>query len=165
MRKNSKITTPGQPFEASDKLEINNLISKGVFEFIQFDENTHGVARLFKSRLVREIKIDSNKQEYEKSRLVIQGYADENKKEILTQSPTIQRASQRLMLAIAPALANTIAASISLRNITQAYVQSAIALNRVIFAQLPKEIAHKHPASTIIKVIKPLYGIAESGLF
>ncbi|KAI1185281.1 hypothetical protein F5B17DRAFT_441984 [Nemania serpens] len=56
------------------------------------------------------------------------------------------------MLAIAPALANTIAASISLRNITQAYVQSAIALNRVIFAQLPKEIAHKHPASTIIKV-------------
>ena len=37
-----------------------------------------------------------------KSCLVVQGYGDEEKKSLLTQSPTIQRCTQRLILALAP---------------------------------------------------------------
>ena len=97
------ITTSGAPFEASDDQEINDLVGRGVFKFEQYDERLHGNIRIFKSRLVREVKGKTNKP-YEKSRLVIQGYQDHGKEAILTQSPTIQRCSQRLIMSLAPEL-------------------------------------------------------------
>lgn len=33
------IKTPGAPFEAPRKQEIDGLIAKGVFKFVKFDEN------------------------------------------------------------------------------------------------------------------------------
>jgi hypothetical protein len=61
---------------------------------------------------------------FEKSRLVVQAYNDEGKETILTQSPTIQRASQRVIIALAPSLAKDSSKKISLsiRDITQAYI-------------------------------------------
>ena len=50
-----------------------------------------------------------------------------------------------------------------LRDISQAYTQSITKLNRMILAQLPKEIQHLHPEETIMTIIKPLYRIAEAG--
>ena len=47
--------------------------------------------------MVHEIKGETTVKPYEKSRLIIQGYKDDGKRTILTQSPTIQRASQRLI--------------------------------------------------------------------
>ena len=47
--------------------------------------------------MVHEIKGKTTVKPYEKSRLIIQGYKDDGKRTILTQSPTIQRASQRLI--------------------------------------------------------------------
>ena len=38
---------------------------------------------------------------FEKSRLIVQAYINHGKNEILTQSPTIQQMSQRLILALA----------------------------------------------------------------
>ena len=54
--------------------------------------------------MVNEIKGKTTEIPYEKSRLVIQGYQDNGKEVILTQAPTIQRASQRLILALTPSL-------------------------------------------------------------
>lgn len=54
--------------------------------------------------MVREVK-GQNEKLYEKSRLVIQGYNDVGKEAILTQTPTIQRVSQRIITALAPSLA------------------------------------------------------------
>ena len=54
---------------------------------------------------MNKVKGKSTDSPYEKSRLVIQAYNDEGKEVILTQSPTIQRASQRLVIALAPSLA------------------------------------------------------------
>jgi hypothetical protein len=51
---------------------------------------------------------------------------------------------------------------LKLRNITQAYYQSSFELNRKIFARLPKELRDKYPRNTIIQIIRPFYGIAES---
>jgi hypothetical protein len=165
LRQEKKITTPGEPFELSDKEEIDALISNGVFRFERYDATKHGDTRIFKSRLVREVKGKATDTPYEKSRLVIQGYQDDGKAMILTQSPTIQRASQRLIVTLAPSLMKLPNREISLwlRDITQAYVQSQTKLNRIVLAHPPKEIAHVYPEGTIMVVVKPLYGLAEAG--
>jgi hypothetical protein len=54
---------------------------------------------------------------------------------------------------------------LELRNITQAYPQLSFELNRKIFARLPKKLRDKYPRNTIVQVIRPLYGIAESGVY
>ncbi|KAI0994393.1 hypothetical protein K3495_g13789 [Podosphaera aphanis] len=162
LRAEGIITSPGAPFEESDAREIDDLIGRGVFQFEHYDVTKHAGHRLFKSRMVREIK-GINDKPYEKSRLVIQGHSDSEKETILTQSPTIQRMSQRLILAIAPALCRQ-RFTIALRDITQAYPQSRSELSRTILSALPAELKDKYPDKTIIRVIKPLYGIAEAGV-
>jgi hypothetical protein len=70
LRKRGIITTPGRPFEASQKQEIDALIAKEVFEFVLYDEQIHK-GRIFNSRLVNEVKGKATKTPYKKSRLVI----------------------------------------------------------------------------------------------
>jgi len=161
LRRKGVITTPRQPFQESQQREIDSLITRGVFEFVRYDPNVHK-GRIFNSRLVNEVKGKSTETPYEKSRLIIQAYNDARKGVILTQSPTIQRASQRLILALAPSLVRR---SIKLfsRDITQAYVQSTTFLNQLILSRIPAEIRHKFPEGTIIVVRKLLYGIPEAG--
>jgi hypothetical protein len=163
LREEGKITTPGEPFEESDAKEIDALLARNVLELIRFDPHEHNGQRLWKTRLVREIK-GKTTQPYEKSRLVVQGYGDDEKKEILTQSPTIQRMSQRLVLALGPSLTRLVGAKAELRDITQAYIQSEDALHRTIIAMLPRELKEKYPDGTVFIVRKPLYGLAESGV-
>jgi hypothetical protein len=133
-----------------------------VFEFVWYDPNQHSGMRIFNSRLVNEIKGKTTATPFEKSRLVIQAYNDEGKDMILTQSPTIQRASQWLIIALAPSLAK-MGIRVYLQDITQAYIQSTTTLNRLILANLPKEMQHQYPKDTIMVVQKPLYGIPEAG--
>lgn len=162
LRRSGVITDPGLPFEASDKKEIDSLLARGVFAFEQFDHSKHGRVRIFKSRIVREIKGKATATPFEKSRLVIQAYNDYGKEVILTQSPTIQRASQRLIVALAPTLIKE-GMTLWIRDITQAYTQSATFLQRKILAHLPEEIKDLYPEGTIMVVLKPLYGVAEAG--
>jgi len=164
LREDGIITTPGEPFEQSDMTEINDLVARDVFHFLKFDEDVHGNQRLFKTRLVREVK-GKNIKPYEKSRLVVQGYGDSEKEGILTQSPIIQRMSQRLILALGPSLMKDFRAKGELRDITQAYIQADDPLARQIFARLPRELEGKFPQGTIMKITKPLYGLAELGLY
>jgi hypothetical protein len=60
--------------------------------------------RLFNSRFVDEIKNKGTDKAFKKSRLVVQAYNDQEKELVLTQSPTIQRVSQRLILCLAAIL-------------------------------------------------------------
>jgi hypothetical protein len=161
LRQRGIITTPGQPFQASQKQEIDALIAKEVFEFIPYDRKIH-IGRIFNSRFVDEVKGKATKTPYEKSRLVIQAYNDEGKEVILTQSPTIQRASQRVIVALAPSLVRQ-GIKLFLRDVTQAYVQSTTFLNRQILAYLPKELETQFPPNTIMIVRRPLYGVPEAG--
>ncbi|KAI0993782.1 hypothetical protein K3495_g14403 [Podosphaera aphanis] len=138
LRNYGVITSPEPPFEESDSNEIDDLISRGVFKFELFNSKIHGNHRIFNSRMVREVKGKTTKP-YEKSRLVVQGYNDQAKSTILTQSPTIQRMSQRLILALAPSLMMK-GMIIAIRYITQAYPQSHTNLSRVILASLPSEL-------------------------
>ncbi|KAL4403389.1 hypothetical protein CABS03_15260 [Colletotrichum abscissum] len=162
LRKEGVITTAGKPYEGSDLIEADTLRDRGVYRFILYDPEKHANLRIFKSRMVREIKGKGTPQPYEKSRHVIQGYGDVEKATLLTQSPTVQRCSQRLMMALMASLRKK-GYEIWSRDITQAYTQSATGLTRKILAYLPKEMASKYPKGTIIEVLKPLYGLAESG--
>ena len=56
LRKEGKITTPGASFEHSQRLEIEGLISSGVFEFVKLNAKEHSGVRIFKYRLVNEVK-------------------------------------------------------------------------------------------------------------
>jgi hypothetical protein len=49
--------------------------------------------------------------------------------------------------------------SLELRDITQAYSQAQSTLKRVILAALPMELEGRYPANTILRVIRPLYGL------
>ncbi len=88
LRQEGVITTPGKLFEQSDRKEIDALVARGVFVFKQYDEHKH-YERIFKSRIVREVKGKQTSTPYEKSQLVIQAYNDTGKELILTQLPTI----------------------------------------------------------------------------
>lgn len=161
LRGQGVITTPGLPFQESRRKEISSLLGKGVFQLIQINDVPKG-AKIFNSRLVDEVKGKETASPYEKSRLVIQAYNDKGKTSILTQSPTIQRMSQRALLALAPSLVEQ-GMFVRLRDITQAYPQSTSKLNRLIYAHPPKDMVAELPLGTVFWVVIPLYGIPEAG--
>jgi hypothetical protein len=69
--KEGRITTPGAPFQASDKQEINSLITRGVFKFEKYDPTKFNRVRIFKSRMVNKIKGKATDAPFKKSKLVI----------------------------------------------------------------------------------------------
>ena len=82
----------------------------------------------------------------------------------MTQSPTIQHVSQQLILCIA-AMKIKDDMHLYLQDISQAYVQSAINLNREFYVRPPQELKTELGINkdSVLKVLKPLYGILEAG--
>ena len=144
-------------FAQSRKSELNGLINDGTF--IPVHESTiRPTARIFNSRFVDELKKVGD-QLKKKSRLVAQNYADIGATSIPTKAPTVQRFSQRIALCIAACLPHLKPFT---RDITQAYIQSHTDLEREVYIRAPRELGL--PEGYILKVVKPLYGIPESGL-
>lgn len=163
LRAKGIIRTPGGPFIFSRRKEIDGLMARGVFEIVQNNAPELVGAKVFGSRIVDEVKGKDTAAPYEKSRWVVQGFNDPNKHTILTSSPTIQRASQRVLLALAPTL-RTMGVNLYLRDITQAYTQSTTPLTRTIYARPPPELVPEFPPNIVFRVVRPLYGIAEAGI-
>ena len=149
-------------YEASRQAEITGLLEKGVFTVTSRADVPDGV-RIFNSRFVDEVKHKGSENELKKSRLVVQAYNDDSKHIVLTQSPTIQRISQRIILSIAAMTAET--TGLYLRDISQAYVQSTTMLNRDFYVNPPWELAKRLNLTddSVLKVVKPLYGVPEAG--
>src|SRR5438045_3988240 len=146
-------------FRSSHQKELTGLLEKGVFQIVNLAD-VHSGSRLFNSWFIDEIK---NLGTFEKSRLIMQAYNDDEKKLVLTQSPTIQHVSQCIILCIAAMKIDT-NVNIFLRNISQAYVQSNTNLNREFYVRPPQELEEelgigKH---NVLKVLKPLYGVPEA---
>jgi hypothetical protein len=83
LRTQGRITTPGLSFQVAQEQEIEGLIARGVFDFVQYDPTVH-TSWIFNLRLVNEVKGKTTATPYEKSRLVIQAYNDKGKEMILT---------------------------------------------------------------------------------
>ena len=113
--------TVSSSFVESRRKEVNELLKKKCFEVVLIESVSEEI-RIFNSRFVDEIKHEEMTAAFEKSRLVVQIYNDHEKTIILTQISTIQRMSQRLILALAVSIDH----ELYLRNISQIYVQSFI---------------------------------------
>jgi hypothetical protein len=142
-------------FENSRRKEINDLLKKRVFKLIII-ENVSRDVRIFNFRFVDEIKHSRTSDVYGKFRLMIQAYNDQDKTLILTQSFTIQRMSQRIILALAAIIKH----NLYLRDIIQTYVQSKIFLNRAFFIRSFSELDLSK--NSILRVVKPLYNVLET---
>ncbi|EED12075.1 hypothetical protein TSTA_001460 [Talaromyces stipitatus ATCC 10500] len=151
LRREGKITTNGAPFELSGKTEIDSLIANGTFKILHHANMDLRGIRIFNSRLINKIK-GKNEIPYKKSRL----------DKILTQAPTIQRASQCLLVSLIPTLIE-MGMVVEIRDITQAYTQAKTKLERLIIANLPIEMQNKYPPDSLLLVEGPLYGIPEAG--
>ncbi|KAI0998094.1 hypothetical protein K3495_g10097 [Podosphaera aphanis] len=164
LREKGLIITPGEPFEASTKQEIEGLMESGVFKFKHYDESMIG-KRIFNSRMVNTIKGKTTLAPFEKSRLVVQAFKDKDKHMILTQSPTVQRASIRLILALSIPFIRKFNHVVFLRDISQAYTLSKTSLTREILCRPAPEIvrALNLEPEIIMQILKPLYGIPEAG--
>jgi hypothetical protein len=90
----------------------------------------------------------------------VQAYNNQEKDLVLTQSPTIQRVSQRVILCIAAIKPE---AKLLLRDISQAYVQSTTTLNREFYVRPPAKLSAQLGTHNILRVVKPLYGVPEAG--
>ncbi|KAL3420591.1 hypothetical protein PVAG01_07036 [Phlyctema vagabunda] len=157
LRAEGVIRSAKGPFIESRQKEIDGLLQRGVFSIVSL-ANIPPKVRLFKSRFVDEVK-GKDTVPYEKSRLVVQAHNDIGKAQVLTQSPTIQRASQRLILCLGAILGPEF--KLHLRDISQAYIQSTTELNRSFFVKPPREI--DIGPGNVLKVLKPLYGVPEAG--
>ena len=127
------------PFCISLIKEIKGLLKKEVFKLVNPKDIPQG-NRVFNSRFVNKIKNPGSNKAFKKSRLVVQAYNNLEKDLILTQSPTIQRVSQRLILCITAITQNN-SIHLYLRDISQAYVQSATRLNRDFYIRAPLELS------------------------
>ena len=118
--------------------------------------------RIFNSRFVNEVKNADTESAFEKSRLIVQTYNDSTKHFVLTQSPTIQRVNQRLILCFAAIILST---KLYFRDVTQIYVQFNIKLNRDFYIKTSYELASmlRVENGNIIKIMKSLYEVPEVG--
>ena len=156
LRAEGVIRSVNGPFVHSRKKELDGLIGQQVFQVVDITDVPKG-ERLFGSRFVDDIKRNTEGIPYEKLRLVVQAHHDQGKKDVLTQSPTIQRVSQRLILCLAMVFDNR---DLYLRDISQAYVQSSTNLARRFYIKPPKEV---DLGGNVLKVLRPLYGVPEAG--
>jgi hypothetical protein len=147
-------------FVAFRQKKINDLIEKNVFRSVSKIDVSSDV-RIFNSRFVDEIKHLDIDKAFEKSRLVVQRFNDQNKNLILTQSSIIQRINQRLIVCLIVVFSKM---NLYLRDITQTYVQSVTSLNRDFFVRSSVELI-KHfdiDTNSILKIVKSLYDVFEA---
>lgn len=144
-------------FSKPHRDELNRLLKNGTFKPIHAF-NVPKSSRILNARFVDEIK-KAGKGLRKKSRFVAQNYADGGASYIPTKAPTVQRYSPRTALSVA---ASDPDLDPFLRVIIQAYIQSLSKLERRIFIRAPKEM--DLPEGYVLEVVKPLYGIPESGL-
>lgn len=117
----SDINTSSKPSTiAQSRLkEIKGPINNEVFEI--YNDELPPSTRIFKTQFVDQIYHEGSNEAFQKYRLVAQAYNHNNKQNVLTQAPTIQRVSQRIILYLAIVIPNV---KIALRDISQAYNQS-----------------------------------------
>jgi hypothetical protein len=71
LRCNSKIIISGKSFKKFQRIEIEALIGNDIFQIKPYDSIKYGKFRIFKLRIVNEIKSKVTNSSYKKSRMVI----------------------------------------------------------------------------------------------
>ena len=148
------------PYKDSKQKESDGLMAKVTWHD-QHIKDLPKDATIHASKFVNEMKNIGTSEATPKSRLVATAWNDPDKSQIMTQSPTVQRMSQRGLIAIYPTLRKTKGMDLLIRDISQAYIQSGSPLRRKVYLRPPKELGL--PDWLIWECVLPLYGMAESG--
>ncbi len=147
-------------FTAFRQKEIIDLLEKEIFLSVN-KRNVSANIRIFNSRFVDEVKNPDTEKAFEKFRLMIQAFNDQNKIFVLIQSSIIQRINQRLIICLVVSLSQM---KLYLRNITQVYVQFRFNLNRDFYVQSSPELIRLMRIfnDCILKMIKSLYDVSKA---
>ena len=103
------------------------------------------------------IKDRGTRNEVRKARFVVQGYRDKLKTSLVHNNPTVKPHSVRLLIGLASVLGCRLFST----DVTQAYLQSADKLMRYVYLKPSKEF--ELPPDKMLKLLEPLYGLADSG--
>lgn len=143
-------------FTEAKKKELRGLLERGTFEMVLRQEVPSN-AKVLRGRFVLVIKDVGTGEERYKARYVVQGFDDPAKKAAVHNSPNIRHESSRLLLA----MASILGFEVWTQDISQAFLQAATANMREIYLEAPKEL--RLSAEMVLKLMKPLYGLCDSG--
>ena len=141
--------------------EINKVVQLGTYEIVpETDYVSRGTVP--ESRFVLTIKNHGEESEYFKARLVILGHLDPDKPRVVSEAPIVLKSSIRLLLTIISSYRFPVWS----RDITLAFFQSKEILKRDVYVRPPEgeNVLQQigAPAGSILKAVKPQYGLAES---
>jgi hypothetical protein len=141
--------------------ELRGLLTRGGFQFVPESALPRG-ANVLGSCFHLTIK-SANENIRCKARLVVQAHPDSKKGLIVPEAPTLPHTSMRIVLSIAALHGWNIWA----KDVTMAYLQSDAPLSRSVYIRPPKKpaLVTEQCSNRLLKVIKPLYGLVDSGLY
>ncbi len=138
------------------KLEIDNLIKRGTWK-ITLKQDVPDGSNIIGGMFVITIKDVETEKPIYKARYVMHGHKDREKDLLVHDSTTVCQSSIRMLVSIATMFGFRLWS----QDITQAYIQSASPLLRDVYLKPTKEL--EIPADSVLKLLKPLYGLADSG--
>jgi Reverse transcriptase (RNA-dependent DNA polymerase) len=139
--------------------QIQGLLDRKTFDLVLRNE-LPGDANIIGSRIVLEFKTYKTSEEFVKAILVIQGFSDRDGSSIVTDAPSVSHFSVCVLLSISVLMKWKVWSKDAL----QAFSQSESNISRNVYARLPREL-RAHFFGYVWKLLKPLYGLKESGSY
>ena len=143
-------------FATAKKKEIDGLIRRKTWKIVAKEEVPRN-ANILGGRFVLTIKDSGTSKETYKARYVVQGYADKLKSSLVHDNPTARQFSVKILVGLAAVYGFRLFST----DVTQAYLQSTEKLMRDVYIKPSPEF--KLSPNQLLKLLKPLYGLADSG--
>ena len=137
------------------QLEITRLLNRKAFAFVN-EKEIPPESNILGGRIILAIKNPNTPTERYKARFIVQGHKDREKEFLIHTSKTIRYKNIRLILTISAAMNFEVWS----QDVTQAYIQGEN-LSRTVYVRPTPDF--ELPENSLLKLLKPLYGLSESG--
>lgn len=158
----TEILKPNDPrcesikFDEAKAKEIVGLLNKKAFRVV-LKEEIEPDANVLGGRFVLTIKNKDTDHELFKARFVVQGHLDREKELLVHASTTVSQQAVKLLLS----LATIFGFRLWSEDMTLAYIQGAKNIMRKVY--LKGELEFQPSDAQLLKILRPLYGLADSG--